>query len=85
MFKLLKFSTAGCKPCQAMKNVVREAVTETGIELISYNLDDHESIFDQYNVRAAPTLIFLKNNVEILRKVGIVPKQALIELINQNK
>jgi thioredoxin 1 len=85
MIKLLKFSTAGCKPCLVMKNVVREAVTETGIELVSYNLDDHESEFTKFNIRAAPTLIFLKNNVEILRKVGIVPKQTLIELINQNK
>lgn len=85
MIKLLKFSTAGCKPCQAMKNVVREAVAETGIELISYNLDDHESEFAKFNIRAAPTLVFLKNEAEILRKVGIVPKQTLIDLINANK
>jgi len=85
MLKLLKFSTTGCRPCYLMQPVVKEAVAETGIELLSYNLDDHESEFDKYNIRAAPTLIFLKNEVEVLRKVGIVSKQVLIDLINQNK
>ena len=62
-----------------------EVVEATGIHLLSYNIDDHEDMFTKYNIRAAPTLILLKNDVEILRKVGIVPKQTLIELINQNK
>lgn len=85
MLKLLKFSTTGCRPCFLMKPVVSEAVAETGIELYSYNIDEHESEFTKYNIRAAPTLIFLKNDVEILRKVGIVQKQTLIDLINENK
>jgi thiol-disulfide isomerase/thioredoxin len=85
MLKLLKFSSPGCQPCIALARYLPEVIKETGVELVSYNLDDHESIFDKYNIRAAPTLIFLKDNVEILRKVGIVPKQTLIELINVNK
>jgi len=85
MLKLLKFSSPNCPPCILLGKYLPEVIKETGIELVSYNLNDHESEFDKYNIRAAPTLIFLKNEVEILRKVGIVPKQVLIDLINENK
>ncbi len=85
MLKLLFFKTQGCKPCSAFLPVAKQVAEEILIELLIYNLDDHEAIFDKYNIRAAPTLIFLKNDVEILRKVGIVPKQVLIDLINENK
>lgn len=85
MLKLLKFSTKTCTPCTALSRYLPEVLQETGIECESFDIDTDEEKFTLYNVRSVPTLIFLKNDAEILRKVGIVPKQTLIDLINENK
>lgn len=85
MLQILKFSGSFCAPCKAMKNIITEAANQTSSELISYDADEHESVFTQYNVRAVPTLIFLKNNVEVARKVGMVSKDALVKMIEELK
>ena len=85
MLKILSFSGAHCAPCKAQLPVNKQVKEETGVDINFYYLDDHESEFDKHGIRSIPTLIFLKNGVEILRKVGIVPKQTLIDLIKQNQ
>ena len=85
MLKLLSFKSKTCPPCRAQAPVNQQVKEETGVNFSVYDLDEHEAEFDKYAIRSIPTLIFLKNDVEILRKVGIVPKQTLIDLINENK
>ena len=85
MLKILKFSGNFCAPCKAMKNIIAEAANQASCELISYDADEHESKFTEYNVRAVPTLIFLKNGLEVSRKTGMMTKDALIKTIEELK
>jgi thioredoxin-related protein len=68
-----------------MKSIIQQAKDETGIEITSYDADEQESEFDRYSVRSVPTLIFLNNELEIGRKVGLIQKDELIRLIEEYK
>jgi thioredoxin 1 len=83
--KILKFSMIRCGPCAALKPIIDQVKQETGIEVVSYDADAHEKIFDQYGIRAAPTLIFLKNNLEVGRKIGMMTKETLLKTIEELK
>jgi len=85
MIKILKFSASWCRPCTMMKSIIQQAKDETGIEITSYDADEQESEFDRYSVRSVPTLIFLNNELEIGRKVGLIQKDELIRLIEEYK
>lgn len=76
---------AGCSPCRALKPIIQQVAQETGVEVISYDLDENEGKFTEFNVRAAPTLVFLKNDLEIGRKTGMLSKDMLLKAIEELK
>lgn len=82
MLQILKFGATFCGPCRVIKPIVEEISNETGIEVIHYDADEHESIFAQYNIRAVPTLVFLKNGVEVERKTGLLTKDILKKIVD---
>lgn len=57
---------------------------ETGITVESIDIDKHEKLVDEYNIRAVPTLVFLKNDVEVERISGITTKDKLISLAEKH-
>jgi len=67
-----------------MKPILTEFSSETGILVESIDIDKHEKLVDKYNVRAVPTLIFLKDNVEVERISGLTQKDKLISLLEKH-
>jgi thioredoxin 1 len=78
---ILKFSSSWCGPCKKLQTYLPEVVAETGVCVHSYDADEHEKKFEEFGVRAVPTLIFLKKDLEIGRKTGLIPREELIRLI----
>lgn len=85
MIQILKFSAQWCSPCKSLKPIIEKVKQETSVEVISYDADEHESKFTEFNVRAVPTLIFLKNGLEVGRKTGMMTKDVLIKTIEELK
>jgi thioredoxin 1 len=85
MLKIHKYSSSWCRPCKVLAPIVKEVSQETGIEVVSFDADEHESQFTQNSVRSVPTLIFMKNNLEVARKTGLMTKDALIKTIEELK
>lgn len=53
-----------------------------GIDNVEYvNVKEDFEKALEYNIRKAPTVVILKNNVEINRFIGFKPKQEILELI----
>jgi thioredoxin 1 len=84
MIKILKFEGAWCSPCKAMKPILTAFSSETGILVESIDIDKHEKLVDKYNIRAVPTIIFLKDNVEVERISGLTQKDKLISLLEKH-
>ena len=65
MLKILKFGAAWCGPCKSLNPIILEISKETGIDITHYDADEHGDICSQYKVKAVPTLIFLKDDIEV--------------------
>lgn len=68
-------STVTCEPCRQIKPVIDGLKTKYvgQIDIMSYDVSfstEGSRLASEYNVSSIPTLIFLKNGVEVYRTVG---------------
>ena len=66
--KVLKFQAKWCGPCQALKMAM--AGEDVGVEVEDVDIDSSPELAVKYRVRGVPTLIYLRDDQEIGRKVG---------------
>ena len=78
------FSATWCGPCKATKptfNSLKESVTDVEYQLV--DVDDEGHLAEQFNIRAVPTFVLLKDNVEVARMSGGASADKLKAFINQ--
>lgn len=82
---LVDFGAPWCGPCRIIGPVVEELADEYADKMIfaKLNTDENRETPTQYVVRGIPTLIFFSGGEEVDRVVGMVPKLALTEKIEQ--
>ena len=81
--KVLKFSASWCGPCKVLSETLKDVEGITNIDL-----DKDMETARKYNIRSVPALVFLKDEVEVHRQVGVISKehyQALLTEINDSK
>lgn len=84
MKKIMMFSAAWCGPCKATKptfNSLKESVTDVEYQLV--DVDEQGNLAEQFNIRAVPTFVLLKDNVEVARMSGGASADKLKAFINQ--
>jgi len=82
MKKFLYFSAPWCGPCRQLGPIMDEVAQQATVQKV--NVDAQPELAQQYGIRNVPTVILTSNGVEILRKVGVNPKQAYLDMYNQN-
>lgn len=86
MKKIIKFSSLNCMPCKALApafDKLKESFKGTEVKFHDVDVETHPEEADKYKVRTVPTVIFLNNDVEIMRLVGLNNKKDYIENINK--
>ena len=68
MMKLLKFEAEWCGPCRALDKELDKLREE--VELVRVNIEEDHGVARLHNIRAVPTLVLLKDDVEIGRLSG---------------
>ena len=84
MKKVMMFSAAWCGPCKATKptfNSLKESATDVQYELV--DVDEQAHLAEQFNIRAVPTFVLLKDDTEIARMSGGASADKLKAFINQ--
>jgi thioredoxin 1 len=78
---LIDFWASWCAPCRMMAPVLNEVATELkgNSHVGKVNIELYQSLAQKFQVRNIPTLILLKNGVEINRFVGIKSKEFLLQ------
>jgi thioredoxin 1 len=82
MLKILKFFSKTCAPCRALNPIIDDISKETGVLIESIDAVE-DTRASQYGIRAVPTLIFLKDDIEVDRKTGLLSKENLKDLIEK--
>jgi len=80
---LVDFWAEWCAPCKMMAPVLNEVAEElTGNSRVGkLNIEQFQSVAQQFNVRSIPTLILFQNGKEVKRFVGFKQKNFLLNEI----
>jgi thioredoxin 1 len=82
---IVDFWAVWCGPCRVIGPIVQEIGEEYGDKVLVGKLDvDHNpGIARRYGIRNIPTLLFFKNGEVVDKQVGSVPKQVLVNKLEQ--
>lgn len=81
---LVDFYADWCGPCQMMGPVVEEISNEVNdAKVCKINIDEQMSIAQKYGVMNIPTFIVFKNGDVADKKMGAMPKSAVLSMLGQ--
>ena len=72
MLEVKKFSAAWCGPCRALTPVMNEIKEQfSNVTFTDYDVDVAYNEATEYGVRSVPTVVLVKDGVEINRFTGM--------------
>jgi len=79
---IVDFWADWCGPCKRLSPAVEELANETDeAKLCKVNVDEQPELATRFNVMSIPTLIAFKNGKIHNTSVGLIPKNAILDLI----
>lgn len=80
---LIDFWAAWCGPCRMLAPVIDEVAAdfEGRAEIYKVNVDEEGELAAKFGIMSIPTLIIFKNGEVFDKIVGVVPKDAIAEKI----
>lgn len=79
---IVDFWADWCGPCKRLSPTVEELSNETDeVKLCKVNVDEQPELASQFHVMSIPTLIAFKEGKLYNTSVGLVPKNAILDLI----
>ncbi|MDA7926674.1 thioredoxin [Verrucomicrobiales bacterium] len=81
---IIDFWSEHCGPCKMLSPVLDEVAAEIGetAKVTKVDVMDQRELAMKFNVRAVPTLVFMKDGEIKETKTGIMMKDAIIEKLN---
>ena len=83
---LVDFWAEWCGPCQMLGPVIEGLAEQFEGKAVvgKVNTDEEEELAMRYSVMNIPTVIFFKDGREIDRKVGVMPPDAFVQVLDSN-
>ena len=83
---LVDFFAEWCGTCKMMAPILKQAKDSLGDQatIIKVDVDKNPQAAQQFGVQGIPTLILFKNGQVKWRQSGVVPANALVEVIKQH-
>ena len=79
---MVDFYADWCQPCKILSPLVEEVASENeNIKVVKVNIDDNESLSNEYGIKYIPTLILFENGKEVSRNIGAIPKEKIEEMV----
>ncbi len=84
--KLIKYGNPSCGPCRMLAPIIKTVIESVeGLEFEDINtFDVSPDVLINDGIRSVPTLILLKDNVEVWRHVGLLSKDVIIQNIQKH-
>ena len=83
---LVDFFATWCGPCKVLSPILDQVKAELGdaIKIVKIDVDKNQPLAAQYQVRGVPTMLLFKNGKQLWRQSGVLQKQELVQIIQQN-
>lgn len=83
---LVDFHAEWCGPCKTMAPILQEVKSDLGgkVRIVKIDIDKNPKTAHKFQVQSVPTLILFKGGKQRWRQSGVVPKHALLKVIDQN-
>ena len=84
MKRILKFEAEWCGQCKVLTPILkRELENHTDITLTTVDIETEEETTLKYNIRNLPTLVFIKDSIEVGRTSGVLTADILEDKIKK--
>ncbi|MGN0321896.1 MAG: thioredoxin [Oliverpabstia sp.] len=81
---LVDFWATWCMPCKMLAPVIEEIAAEAdGYKVGKVDVDQEPELAQKYRIMSIPSILVFKNGKVAASTVGVQPKAALKELLNQ--
>ena len=83
---MVDFWAAWCGPCHMLAPIVEEIAEgyDGRVKVAKLDVDANQDTAVRFNVRSIPSILFFKNGQHVDTVVGVVPKEHLVEKIEQH-
>ena len=84
---LVDFFATWCGPCRMLGPIIEEIADECdgSFSVYKVDIDECEDIAMDFGIMSVPTVVVLKNGVEVERMVGVQPKAVLLNAVANAK
>lgn len=84
MKRILKFEAEWCGQCKALAPILTRVLeNHTDITLTIVDIETEEETTLKYNIRNLPTLVFIKDNIEVGRTSGVLTADMIENKIKE--
>ena len=82
---VVDFFATWCGPCQILGPIMENVADELeNINIFKVDVDENEKTAREFGVMSIPTIVILKDGLEIDRHVGLMNKNSLIDWIKSH-